>query len=723
MGDITKINGAEIEPVDVITFGSPCQDLSIAGLRKGLAGSRSGLYVQAVRVIREMLDATNREYPKFVVFENVPGMLSSNKGNDFVAALDMMSELRFIPDPNIHDAQYCGVPQRRRRIGIAWANTDAILKKRTILSDSIMLQCLSEILLIDLTEALQVFGIEPKGQQYRAKWLSEDGRRRRIELFSLQKENALQMWQQRLDEMQATYQNAQDFSASTVGEVQMDFFTLIDVGTSTDAKTESGSISIGKLLSRQSDENSNQPNGYTTSTWTKEIMPSKICTCFQALLDILALTGAYINSAARTNSDVKSYFEWVLFILMLTKEYINARQANGTSVAKLVGDDVLRDWNIRLQACEDKVITDFGGESAAQIQFDRESVSGHPAESGAAGEGPAGAAESGFNPAVADVTTYCLQGNGIDRADTAGCNGKGWRKDACYTLNTIDRPAVCAEVRCMTPWDAQSQRVYDGNGVSPTLSSRENSGLNREAVLCAGFKAGQGAQAGGIGYGEEVPLTYQDVTGTLSPGAHAGSYNGQDVYNDMLVCGVTPDAARAVLYQPKSAMEENWAESETKNALRAGESKVSHAVVCEDVSHALRAKANCAYREDAETYPVQNMAVRRLTPLECTRLQGYPDGWVDIGDWTDEKGKKHKDADSPKYKALGNSIALPFWDWMLRRMARYLPEDATLGSLFDGIAGFPLIWERIHGRGTARWASEIEQFPIAVTKKHFPEEE
>lgn len=98
-------------------------------------------------------------------------------------------------------------------------------------------------------------------------------------------------------------------------------------------------------------------------------------------------------------------------------------------------------------------------------------------------------------------------------------------------------------------------------------------------------------------------------------------------------------------------------------------------------------------------------------------------GWTDIGEWTDEKGKKHKDADSPRYKALGNSIALPFWDWMLRRMARYLPEGATLGSLFDGIAGFPLIWERIHGRGTARWASEIEPFPIAVTKKHFPEEE
>ena len=135
-----------------------------------------------------------------------------------------------------------------------------------------------------------------------------------------------------------------------------------------------------------------------------------------------------------------------------------------------------------------------------------------------------------------------------------------------------------------------------------------------------------------------------------------------------------------------------------------------------DMTHA------CAYREDAETYPVQNMVVRRLTPMECERLQGFPDHWTDIGEWTDEKGKKHKDADSPRYKALGNSIALPFWNWMLRRMARYLPEGATLGSLFDGIGGFPLIWERIHGEGTARWASEIEQFPIAVTKIRFPEE-
>lgn len=330
-----------------------------------------------------------------------------------------------------------------------------------------------------------------------------------------------------------------------------------------------------------------------------------------------------------------------------------------------------------------------------------------------------------------DQTIFCLQGNGIDRADTAGCNGKGWREDTSYTLNTIDRSAVCAGVRCLTPWEAQSARVYDQDGAWHSLNANENGGMARDSVLCAGFKAGQGAQAGGIGYSEEVsptltaapsgtnqtpavvaldmshacdvirdcgeiapslqarmgtggnqvPLTYQDVTGTLSPGAHSGSYNGQDAYNDMLVCGATPE-----------------------------------------VAHALRAKASCAYREDAETYPVQNMVVRRLTPMECERLQGYPDGWTDIGEWMDSKGKRHKDADSPRYKALGNSIALPFWDFLAKRISSQYLRPVTMGSLFDGIGGFPLVFELHNGKGAARWASEIEEFPIAVTKLRFGED-
>lgn len=115
--------------------------------------------------------------------------------------------------------------------------------------------------------------------------------------------------------------------------------------------------------------------------------------------------------------------------------------------------------------------------------------------------------------------------------------------------------------------------------------------------------------------------------------------------------------------------------------------------------------------------------VRRLTPLEDERLQGFHDGWTDIGDWIDENGKKHKTSDAARYKALGNSIALPQWYWIFQKMKPYIGENPTLGSLFDGIGGFPLVFESTYGDGTAIWGSEIDSFCVAVTKKHFPEKE
>ena len=122
---------------------------------------------------------------------------------------------------------------------------------------------------------------------------------------------------------------------------------------------------------------------------------------------------------------------------------------------------------------------------------------------------------------------------------------------------------------------------------------------------------------------------------------------------------------------------------------------------------------------------LEHLVVRRLTPLECERLQGFPDEWTNIGDWVDTKGKKHKgDSDAPRYKALGNSIALPFWEWMAARMVKVLKDDGvkdpTMASLFDGIGGFPLSYAKAGCRPI--WASEIEEFPIAVTKKRFGEE-
>ena len=135
LGDITKINGAEIETVDIISAGSPCQNLSVAGNREGLAGSGSQLFHEFIRIVREMREATNNEYPRYILWENVPGAYISNGGQDFRAVLQEILQSQ-IPMPKSGrwatagmvrgagyslawrtlDAQYFGVPQRRKRI-------------------------------------------------------------------------------------------------------------------------------------------------------------------------------------------------------------------------------------------------------------------------------------------------------------------------------------------------------------------------------------------------------------------------------------------------------------------------------------------------------------------------------------------------------------------------------------------------------------------------------
>ena len=329
-----------------------------------------------------------------------------------------------------------------------------------------------------------------------------------------------------------------------------------------------------------------------------------------------------------------------------------------------------------------EVVADSGRESRSEVQPDGESVRRDPPESGTAREEIAGGAESCSAYAVRirggcdgggkgalvqteksgtlgtgnDQTIFCLQGNGIDRADTAGCNGKGWKEDISYTLNTIDRPAVCAAT--VLDMSHACDVIRDCGGISPSLQARMGTG------------------------GNQVPCTF--------------SMQGFGDYKESEIV---------------SSCKQRDSKDATDLVISIDDEKNAYI----DQFGTLKAHASGGTQQ----HVMERMVVRRLTTLECTRLQGFPDGWVDIGDWTDEKDRVHKEADAPKYKALGNSIALPFWRWMFGRMAVYLPEGATLGSLFDGIGGFPLCWESIHGKGTAVWASEIEPFAIAVTKHHF----
>lgn len=138
-----------------------------------------------------------------------------------------------------------------------------------------------------------------------------------------------------------------------------------------------------------------------------------------------------------------------------------------------------------------------------------------------------------------------------------------------------------------------------------------------------------------------------------------------------------------------------------------------------DINGTLQAKSSGGSSVNLQNVCRVNRLVRRLTPLECERLQGFPDGWTDIGDWVDSKGKKRQTTDSARYKALGNSIAIPPWKWVLKRLCAQYERDATMASLFDGIGGFPLIWEQLNRKGSCLWASEIEEFPMAVTRKRF----
>lgn len=303
-----------------------------------------------------------------------------------------------------------------------------------------------------------------------------------------------------------------------------------------------------------------------------------------------------------------------------------------------------------------------------------------------------------------------------------GCNGGGKgalvQTEKSGTLGTGNDQTIF----CMATQQGGAELRTDDR--APTLTAAAGmSGNNqpvvaipindKEAVLCAGFKLGNSEQARSIGYQEELSPTLNAECGgnkpaVVAPAVALDMTHACDVIRE---CGEQVPALQARMWTggnqvPLTYQMNGFGDYRDANVA-----------------------SSCKQRDfkDSTDLAITNMVVRRLTPMECERLQGFPDGWTDIGDWvkTDKRGREIKvkgSADSPRYKALGNSIALPFWDWMLRRMARYLPEGATLGSLFDGIGGFPLCFERIHGKGTARWASEIEPFPIAVTKRWFGEE-
>ena len=502
LGDITKIYGDKIEPVDCITFGSPCQDLSIAGRRAGLAGERSGLFMEAVRIIKEMRSSTNGLYPTFAVWENVPGAFSSNGGEDFRAVLE---ELARVEQPDAI------IP--RPPMGGRWSKAGAIAGN----------------------------GWSLAWRQLDAYYWGVPQRRKRITLVV-------------------------DFAGGRAGKI---------------------------LFERESVPG--HPD-QSIPTW-KEI------------------AGLTANCPTGNDSVVG---ETIPINTQIATRYISMGERTGLGI----GED---------------------GEPAYTLQANHE-----------------------------HGVCYCIAGNIIDRYETAGANGSGVKENQSYTLNTVDRPAVAYKV-----FDARG----NGDGrTCPTITGDHENRITDYTAIAVERKT----------FNEQSFSHYKESDKSSTLKAKAGNIG---------------NGSESLVVEKTSIAVDGY------NGAVTGEKAAS--LTCKnDGSHSgplVAEKTIC-------------WIVRRLTPVECERLQGYPDDYTNIGDWTDSKGKKHKYADSPRYKALGNSIALPQWFWLVQRMRPYLKEKPTLGSLFDGLGGFPLVWQRAYGDGTARWASEIEEFPIAVTKRRFGEE-
>lgn len=465
LGDITKIHGDKIEPVDCITFGSPCQGLSMAGKRLGFDDNRSVLFLDAARIIKEMRTATNGMYPTFAVWENVPGAFSSNGGKDFRAVLE---ELARVEQPDV------SIPR-------------------------------------------------PSGRGGR---------------------------------------------------------------------------------------------------WSK--------------------AGAIAGNG------------WSLAWRQLDAQY----------------------WGVPQRRKRIALVVDFGGQRAAEILFEHTSLSGNPDESIQAWEAFARNPET----SITGYDRVVESGNSVTGDAESEGTGRSGGKGTGRVLESDHRET---STRCTEPvaYTLKIRSGCEGGGKgalvqtekSATLSTLQDQTLFQPVVY----------DARGNGDGKIVPT----ITGD----------------HENRITDYTANVIERKTFNEQSFS--SYKESDKCSTLKAKAGNIGNGSECLIAEKAIR------------------WIVRRLTPVECERLQGFPDNYTNIGNWTDSKGKKHKYADGPRYKALGNSIALPQWFWLVQKMRPYLKENPTLGSLFDGLGGFPLVWQRAYGEGTARWASEVDNFCIAITRKRFPDVE
>ena len=606
LGDISKIHGGEIEPVDIITFGSPCQDLSVAGKRAGLKHeangdeetTRSGLFMEAVRIIKEMRAATNGKYPTFALWENVPGAFSSNKGEDFrivceelIKIIEPSASMPPVPKGGwpyadsymldggslayrLFDAQYWGVPQRRRRI-----------------------------------------------------YLVADFRGERAREILFEREGLRGYFTQGRTPWQTTPADAESRTGADdcKGEIidgtggrQLDAVAVpytLKIRGGVDVDSAGKSAGKGALIQT----NLSATLGTAQDQYLFQPIDTHIIDNIGGQAEYAKATG--INGTLRAGCQGA--------VAYVIENHSQDTRYNGNN-QPFVMEPFCK--SARAQTKDDATTWKHGKVANTLNTFD---------------QGEARANEL----VVQSEPVICLQGNGIDRSDTAGCNGKGWKEDTSYTLNTIDRPAV---VYAVDQGGGKSGANVSEN-MAPTLCTTHG-GEPVIALDRASFNQGENAQY-------DFEITDSGVNSTLvARGPSAVAY-GTDV---------------------------GWLNSIENQSptLLARSYKDPHLVTYSNVAHYI---------------------VRRLTPTECARLQGFADWWGIVEqkkDLTDEEyqfwlevrntharinGKKVQDytkkqmlnwynklyTDSAEYKMWGNGIALPTALYCIQGVADALnaPED------------------------------------------------
>ena len=489
LGDISKINGAEIEPVDVITFGSPCQDLSVAGKQAGLKHedngdsetTRSGLFMEAVRIIKEMRRATHGKYPKFAVWENVPGAFSSNKGEDFRTVLEeivKISEPTAPPLPmpekgkwpyadvimgdgfsiayRTFDAQHWGRTILDRDSGTVLQMGTPQRRRRIYLVADLTGQCAGEVLLEPARLLRNSPSCGTEGQRAAATAQGSAGATDRESIITV-----------------ATQQGGAEITEDGICPTVTAAAGMSGNNQPWICKQTAYGISSYDSNSMKS---SNPHSGiYEADTSRTLDLNGGNPACNQGGIAIVEPTFILDNIGGQSeygkesevNGTLRSGAQGAIAYAVEnhpadsrvnidesgTCQTLTSRMGTGGGNVPMVMEAFCKSGRGKFkgdaETWKDGIVANTlntfdQGESRANELIVEEipAITSSKASFFMRTEEELASTLVATDYKDPQMVCYCLQGNGIDRADTAGCNGKGWRENESYTLNTIDRPAV-----------------------------------------------------------------------------------------------------------------------------------------------------------------------------------------------------------------------------------------------------------------------------------------